>query len=260
MNATDPFGLWTIERKGKVYALATSVCGDTIDDLAQIIGLEPTEFMYWLKESKYAFLNDNGKSCRINFDQLKVDDHLRPNLTFKIPNIIVTWWAGEDYWGWGQNYVDWDGQQRYLKDLGFKVIEESDSGHFSAAVKIFSQAKALHGIYFWGHGNDDEFGGVNKADLSRQLNYKLALVLLNACNSEQNGDLFISRYSLFHGAKVLINPFAPAIPSFIAKLYMNNKMLEFEEPWDISDLIQPGDQGTNENAFRVKGSNYIIIA
>ena len=199
----------------------------------------------------------------------------------------ITWWCPicEQYGlisGWqnnlgrdGQVFAGWDQDVAYLKQRGFKVVQHGwyqavvnfftpppgapdyylrdqvSASQFQAEAISLSQSGELHGLYFWGHGWDSHFGGVQYASLSQGLAYRLGLVVINACRSNygpQSGQLLVSENGILGGA---VGTLAPAgAPDWVVKLWQKER---HNEPKDtvqytyskpISDYLHPGDQGT----------------
>ena len=88
-----------------------------------------------------------------------------------------------------------------------------DAGFFEQTLFYLAGGKELHGLFFWGHGN--EYGvttnAAHRGDARFQslyitwesrLNYRLALGILFTCDSQSaydNYDIF-TRHSIFWGA------------------------------------------------------------
>jgi RHS repeat-associated protein len=110
----DIFGLkWTVSRNGDETASAEPDAGDTIDDLANMIGLEAKEFPMWLTVS-------SGNTMPASSSQKMTGcEH------FEVPNTVVAYWAGNLGW-FGRWYIRWNPNVRYLRSLGFHV----DDHHF----------------------------------------------------------------------------------------------------------------------------------
>jgi len=185
----DIFGLkWTVSRNGDETASAESEAGDTIDDLANMIGLEAKEFPMWLTVS-------SGNSMPGSSSQKMTGcEH------FEVPNTIEAYWAGN--LGWlGRWYIRWNPNVRYLRSLGFHVEDHhfqdgvDDVWDLQKRLQPKSMAKQLQGLYFWGHGGSltppvypahDLFSdtGVPLVDSgSTGLFYHMGLGLVFACDS-----------------------------------------------------------------------------
>lgn len=91
VNHMDSLGLWKIERKQAATATATAEAGDTIQKLADIIGLSSADFKKWS--------TTNSKTSEVN-------STVKVGCTWQIPNTIVAYWAGNDVFaGIGKGYV-----------------------------------------------------------------------------------------------------------------------------------------------------------
>jgi hypothetical protein len=143
VNSIDPFGLWKIDRNGGAKAPALAEPGDTVTDLANLIGLSAAEYEKWLTAS-------SGTTMPASSGQ-----KLSGCEKFEIPNTVVAYWAG---WGRGVGkvYVKWNPSVKYLRARGFYVdTHDHKKGATLALQKTLvtrSTGKELHGLYFWGHG------------------------------------------------------------------------------------------------------------
>jgi hypothetical protein len=154
--------LWRIIRNGDSRAVAVSERGDTIESLAQLVGLDPEKWKNWLI---VWWWNNTGKpefACQCQ-DLLKAE--LRPDQNFEIPNTIVAYWAGE-LSAFGKWWVEWDADLRYLRDRGFLVEVVNAKGHrpegistkeFEDMLKKLSRLGSLHCVFMWDHGFEGGF-------------------------------------------------------------------------------------------------------
>ena len=200
----DAYGLkWTIIRNGETTATAIrdNLQKDTIKDLADILGLNESEYNSWL----------------IPTDQPCV---------FKIPNTIYAFWGGDEVLGIGQWWVSWKNELNILRSKGFYVREsyfndtvkddELNGEHrylledrmIIPQIKILSDQKYLHGIIWWSHGckpnqliNGEleptflairNVSWVRYSSVESSLKYKLGFVLINACYGQAGAQSWAS--------------------------------------------------------------------
>ena len=224
-NKFDVLGLsWTIMRNGDSLAHAIGR-DDSIETLADIIGLPVGWYDKWLTEGSTSLPYSPYMSV--------------PCLDVYIPNTIVAYWAG-DVGMIGRWWVNWNEGIAYLKNLGFKVDEykqESTTPAFNLKSILLgtAQKKELHGLYFWGHGwfpypskGLTDSNGASILDYDDiALPYPMALTIIFACDSNS-------------GMNVLASGSPNSITlGFTGTMYPVN-------PWNyLSDVIKPGDQGTN---------------
>jgi hypothetical protein len=217
-DGLDPYGYWRIRRSGGPKAIAISEQGDSIASLADNIGLNVKEYEKWLTFPRQILGTSvvadlNGESSN-SFKGPYSDptEKLCPGLTFEIPNTIVVNFAGDleggheygDFLffpGMGPIWVSWSPQLDYLTKLGFNVSPYSQTGKTGSAmpqsryyglIQSTSSQKELHGLFAWGHGDNFSFhSGKSVKDpiywydeINARLQYKLALVVINACYSD----------------------------------------------------------------------------
>jgi len=226
----DVLGMWIGPDRDSKDA-TSEVCAqknDTWQSLADLVGLNHSEAPHWV--SNWNYLEDgNGPVL---------------GKKYRVPNTIAAHWSG-DVFDLGKFYVGWDINISYLKKLGFKVIESEfkSEGNFSLqnSLEFGSRAKALHGLYYWGHGgfgvgNEDgpqypaiglgsnkRGGGIdllvkarwlrNKAGTeylanSLQLKYKMAAAFVFACDSDSLKNFLVSSNPnhKWHGYKGTLYP------------------------------------------------------
>jgi RHS repeat-associated protein len=163
VEALDPGGTWIIRRRGWPQADAiterpdTPSDWDTIEDLADQIGLEAVQFPKWLDRwDPGKIRTTQGEKTLTN---LTIASKLCPGEKFKIPNTIFAHWAGElgDFGKW---FVMWDLDISQLKSLGFHVDERQylPEADFKHVWTTHQQHKALHGFLTWAHGNEVKLG------------------------------------------------------------------------------------------------------
>ncbi len=156
-GAVDPLGLWVIERKGLSQARAIAEKGDTIDSLANSVGLRPEHWGAWV-EGKIFFEDGEGG----------IDGIVCPGTKVKVPNTIYVAWFGETN-GFGKWWSGWEKSKSVYEGRGYRVqtIDWTDylskENHGNAAKQKFknkflndigtlSSAKELHGFSVTGHG------------------------------------------------------------------------------------------------------------
>jgi len=192
---------WKVDRNGGAKASAQPEKGDTVADLAGLIGLSYAEYERWLTPSA-------GTSMPQFWGQpLSGCEH------FEIPNTVVAYWAG---WGngLGRWYVTWNSSVKYLKARGFSVDNHyHQAGDVMGLQKMFisrSIAKELQGVYFWGHGGPypypaqylvSQSGDAVLAFSSPGLYYHMALGLVFACDSNSGRPALMSggASEIWHG-------------------------------------------------------------
>ena len=83
-------------------------------------------------------------------------------------------------------------------------------------LEMSSQARALHGLYFWGHGNEEGVGSSNSMQIwwgSLKLNYKIGLGLIFACYGNRGQNALSSRTtgSIWYGYDGVLYPICPRV-------------------------------------------------
>jgi hypothetical protein len=269
--------LWKTKRNGDPWAIAVSEKGDTIESLAQLVGLDPEKWKNWV-----TVWNNTGEpefACQCQ-DLLKAK--LRPGQIFRIPNTIVAYWAGE-LSSFGKWWVAWKADIRYLEDRGFLVLVVNAKGHgpegisakeFEDMLKKLSRWRVLHGVFMWGHGFEGEFyvkfadERISYEKLAKGLPYKLGLVLVNACESlkgEKGAHVLASPHAAVGGHQRVMVPWSQElqvamgtatlltgllVPSPLsgkqkvagtAKIIHSFAVDHLIHP---SDILKPGQQGT----------------
>lgn len=191
VNSIDPFGLWKIDRNGGAKAPALAEAGDTVADLANIIGLSAAEYQRWLTPGSGTAMPNSASQTLGGCEK------------FEIPNTVVSYWAGNLGW-FGRAWVRWNSSVKYLRARGFNVDEQRHQrGNTWALQTIFiskSTAKELHGLYFWGHGSApypaqylvSDSGDAVLAFSSPGLYYHMGLGLVFACDSNSGQSALMS--------------------------------------------------------------------
>jgi hypothetical protein len=180
-----------VERNGNDKASAIPENGDTVSDLAKLIGLNAAEYQRWLSVV--------GPTSMPN----SATDPINQCAEFRIPNTVVAYWAGNLGW-FGQWWVRWNSSVKYLRARGFNVeAHHHQKGDTWALQTIFmskSGEKRLHGLYFWGHGSApypaeylvSDSGDAVLAFSSPGLYYHMALGLVFACDSNSGQNALMS--------------------------------------------------------------------
>ena len=159
VTGLDPNGLWRIKRQGSAKAVAIADPLDTVEGLAEIIGLDPAQYRRWLSAGKAlkdgTRVSPAGTVWGIRTQKQQIKGY--PN--FRIPNTIVAYWGGQasldEKATFGKNWVGWDKNIAELKKRGFKV-DEMTKFRTVLTAGLFNQmsgARDLHGLYYWGHGD-----------------------------------------------------------------------------------------------------------
>jgi len=227
VSRSDPFGLrWFVWRNGWWKALAVVNVGppDTIEALADKIRLEVSEWRKWLTLSGNYVCTANG---RIHKTRLTATTPICPGEKFKVPNTILTYWAGE-FDGFGKKWVNWRRDVRTLQRRGYKTDEHDGwTGlGFNLYISAKTRSRELQGVFFWGHGFSkypDPDGGLvtdpgryRKTGLSDTYRtyfkewypkYKIGVGVLFACFSN-NGGRHFSTNAFFKGYSMKMWPVA----------------------------------------------------
>jgi hypothetical protein len=255
VDSTDPTGLWKISRdSSESFASAVAEEGDTFAKLGAIIGLDPTVFDKWVSLSgpRVGIQLANGGTEPLR--KIKPDTKIKCDETVYIPNTVMALWFGvPDVRGKpiGKSLVAWGRNINHLKNLGFHVLEYDVRGRQDASSEVLelfavlTRTKQLHGVYAWGHGyvpdkatgesgwTDGRSFSLHYSDIALALNYKLGLVLINACFGAKGETALSSGTtgSKFYGFKGVLIP-----------------GIQDTYTWR---LIKPGEQGTNPKAPKI---------
>lgn len=222
VNAVDFAGLWRIQRAGGSKASAKPDPGDTVAGLAGIIGLNALEYRNWL-----SLVGPTPMPAAVNQPITQCSE-------FRIPNTVVAYWAG-NAGAIGRWWVSWNSSVGYLQDRGFNVVNfhhtRGDRYRLRDELLSRADAKALHGLYFWGHGNTQVLAskhGDVLVDYARfSLSYKMALGLVFACDSNSGRSAFMSGNGIWNGYTGILYPLPPWT-------------------FDADKYIHPGNQATKE--------------
>jgi RHS repeat-associated protein len=242
-TAVDPFGLWRIRRMGHDQATAISDDGDTIESLANIIGLQTNEWREWIAFRYLVFYGGYIESPSQKHPRFSSSTRLCANNQVSIPNSVLAHWGGV-LGGFGKFWVMWDADVQTLRARGFRVHEWEylNASYFEHVISSYQAAKKAHGVFAWGHGNtgllslsDSGANGANPgAYISYYRNwhpkYHMALGVVFACYSDSARSHFARNGAppaIFWGSPGVLVPhgfhlFGPS----------------------LSKLIPPGAQGT----------------
>ena len=263
---------WTVTRSGEPRAAAVSGHGETIAELADLIGLDAGEFKEWLTWPNPAQKVRLMDSTEKTIADLAAGDRLAAGQTFQIPNTMLMGWFGE-YGSLGKAYMGWGDNISGLEQLGFDVqVFDNDAhvgsdpyhaaGRFLYEVRILSSAKSLHGMYMMGHGLQDAFGAIESEgthytvgpptwipyDVVRaQLEYKLGALILHLCygdNVHSRG--LLSSKAIFWGWKCIFNPVTTPYTKFIAAHWGYDHEVDIQPSGTVTTKTYGGDQETNE--------------
>ena len=191
MIATDPLGLWDIERDGGFRAPVTpDDATDTWRTLANEIGLKIEEINQWLTGSDH-----DGTITPDEYDKTFADEIRECPPDWQVPNSVLMFWSG-DLQAVGRTLIQWTRDKDYLKARGFlgqEQLNDKDApwtaAEFVEWIGDTTASKKLHGTFIWAHGNPISFGTkasnnltILHADVVRALKYRLGLVIHNFCH------------------------------------------------------------------------------
>ena len=180
LNATDPSGLWEVNRRGRARAVAVPTDGDTIRQLAWILRLNADEYKSWLRTSDDMYLNIDEPIC----------GGLR---TYTVPNIVGVYHAKRSWKDISlavtTNLMNSETEIFYELEFGYKVRVVRDGVSRDAFKRLFKDPDVFR-FRFVGHGGRDgllvdvdQHRSVSPFDASRP--YKLAKLQLWACLSSR---------------------------------------------------------------------------
>jgi RHS repeat-associated protein len=182
---------WTVNRHGGSKATAEPEFGDTITDLANLLGLSASEYSRWLTAGIGTMMPGRANQAMGGCEH------------FEVPNTVVAYWAGNLGWA-GRWYVRWNSSVKYLRARGFKVDDIHHQKGNTWGLQQFlitdSIEKELHGLYFWGHGSFpypaqylvSDSGDAVLAFSSPGLYYHMGLGLVFACDSNSGKSALMS--------------------------------------------------------------------
>jgi len=242
----DWSGLWKCNRKGGLKAPCVAEEGDTLSTLAEQVGLNPVEWRKWATIEGKVKTEENSKTEQ----ELTSRTKIAPGQVVHVPNTIVAYWAGE-LGLFGMWWVSWDEEVRYLEERGFYVGQPQPltASRFQNLMRSFSEAKILHGLYFWGHGfrytvsqGQERWNpgimtlkesNVGSPYSNWNLDYELGFGLMYCCYG-RFGRRYFSRNAEFWGKYGVLNPvFGEYLVPFHGHIP------------SVSEILLPGEQGTN---------------
>jgi RHS repeat-associated protein len=221
---TDPVGLWLVDRNGRRRADAISQAGDTISDLAALIGFRVSDYGRWITWSGQRQIMGKGKT---SVKAITPTDKWCPGERIEVPNTMLAAWFGDLTWI-GRTWMDFSRDVGSLRDLGFSVVEFNNDSYsrserarseaeFLDRVQGLAGAKELHGLYEMGHGDLSGFG--SNGEWSRGPDawiefehlrgpagiggtYRLAAAILRSCFSNNHAARWLvsGNNSIFWGA------------------------------------------------------------
>jgi hypothetical protein len=275
----DASGLdWNVRRRyDSRYAVARSTAPqtDTIASLANKIGLDSSQWEHWLslrplRRFGHPLPATYLVSTRVlatPLAEFQPINRIGLPATVYVPNTVLALWAG-NLGAAGKVGVFWRSNVGDLRRKGFHVdLKESDllqvgrrwkKDDFYSYIRETTQSGSLHGVYFWGHGNENgisllgfqsvvndlEYFGIIKplmaigvrrprtifikddynADYpgwSNNQSYKLALGIILACESENARPLFTDN-AIFEGRCGLLVP-SPVDSNIVLRLLAGRK-------------------------------------
>lgn len=274
-NYVDPSGLeWDVVRsKDEPYARVTAEQGDTLNDLAALVGLDPKQMSSWLTYAEWA------RSPRIAYYTNNPSEPLPAGATFFVPNTVGAVWCG-DLGGTGRGVAGFNRWRDYMEELGFHVetryLGERGTTRDSLLdwFQKTSSEKTLHGLFVYGHGDAEGFGSnkheifLKYKDVADKLNYQLGYTHLAVCDggwstadnpkTTTKGQIPFLRYILKHYKP---NPSGPAtidaggkdlVSGTDGHKFSGLKGIQFplvNDGWIdriLDPLIEPGEQGTRK--------------
>ena len=198
----DFIGLWDFveSSKGKSWKEYLWEQGDTKAGLANLVGMEVSEFDNWA--TPLGRVNPTSKfACK-----------------YQVPNTVIAYWAG-DCNSVGRWWIDWDENIKAFKSSGYAVEETltPQKDGLSDMINARYKDKSLIGIYYWGHGYSekgkwvlsDKSGKIVVADYTEvtSVPYKMKYGYFYACYTEEVRKVFDPQYG-FSCEEILV-PWAP---------------------------------------------------
>jgi RHS repeat-associated protein len=222
-DAIDPLGLrWHVYRNNQALAKAVSdnPTNDTIADLGRYVGLEESEWKSWLTPRRGTFeipgIVTNALE-RGHADPQNVPVCWIGQTVCYIPNTVFAFWGGDAGLIGGRAVVGFDNNIAVLKKKGFMVETQLNDtagplfdgtlwtvSDFQAYLKNATRTRRLQGVYFYGHGAQEEIcllatqrfnpwgykWHLSYLEWQAAQRYHLGLGILVACDSDSFKRLF----------------------------------------------------------------------
>jgi hypothetical protein len=256
-------GGWSVERDpGRGRARAVVAGPATVAGLAAKVGLGVGEWPAWLGGAEQGAGVGLADGTEVGWDRLDPHAALAPGQAFTVPNEVLMLWTG-DLGRLGRWVVGWESDRRYLRAAGFRVreelIEEADESTAGRVVEMFAEGteeKSLHGVFITGHGNPWGFGfrrnfAVDYGDVAEALRYRLALVVINACqggwgraDTRPDG----TPVGIRAGGRDLVADSPGARFYGITRTLVPQIFFLANHTRHVRDLVRPGEQGTRAEA------------
>jgi hypothetical protein len=211
--------------------------------------LDAGELQQWLTPPAEIRLQDGNP---IGFQALAASDPLAVGQSFEIPNTILMGWFGEYGNVWGKEFMNWSGNVADLGQLGFDVVQfdndfyqgsdpDSVKTVFLNLVEDLSGRKALHGMYFMGHGSLHGVGAIASGGIhytvgpptwimyeeifARTAAYGLGALIIHACHGNESNarPLLLSVNGIWWGCTGIFNPVTSNYHRRIAKHWGYNR-------------------------------------
>ncbi|HPD31097.1 MAG TPA: hypothetical protein PLL20_13965 [Phycisphaerae bacterium] len=200
----DPYGLWKIERNGEPRAVVTSEQGDTIQTLAELVKLEPSEYKLWLKAMNDGIPQSStakiGADCKYTVPNTAYVHlgHIKVGWKFwaKGGDAADLWWAVME---WKDIASDFRNQGYFVSDIrgATKAVVLSHLGNENIAAWAIV-AHGAEGIIWAADAaeNDDELVGISSYDGTSSQHHKLSTVILYVCEAKKskNWENMISQF------------------------------------------------------------------
>ncbi|MBI4707333.1 MAG: RHS repeat-associated core domain-containing protein [Candidatus Omnitrophica bacterium] len=269
VNYTDPLGLWKIIRNSKMRrGIAIAELGDTIDKLARIVKLDPTEISRWAhKKSPLSLLLTMAVNPAISYSP-KPDHSLMTSEIYDFPNTVHVA-IGNVKPGPVEGFLFGNPHRMLAEQVSNDMITSAkNDGYFvehdfdceTNDVTDMLNDSNIWGFVFWGHG------GGNMADACLgfrtgtlypghiKLKYHLGKVILNSCYSNGNqGDGSQDFKSSFIGS----NPYGvfkgcDSLWYIGLGIFITNAQLYWNEPLSDKQPLLPLGGGPRNPSNKVK--------
>jgi RHS repeat-associated protein len=182
INGCDELGLWLIHRNpDNDRAVVYAEKGDTVDGLAQKIGLDDSDFQVWLKPE------GNGKLPATATEVVPSCQYTIPNTYYIEFGEYIHWWD----WAFGPISL-WRNTLQDMKTMlvkdGYKVVLTSPSDASVASAHLNSLN--IIGFAYCGHGGgagnlifNDKNGPGSTLAAGRQTKYGIAQLIAFGCDT-----------------------------------------------------------------------------